>query len=77
MIRHDKASQYMPIWDIRGSLSGDVGNIYVGNIYYIYILYIYIIYIIYYIYIYVCYIYNMSRSKHELDSRIGGCFSID
>ena len=55
MIRHDKASQYMPIWDIRGSLSGDVGNIY---IYIYYILYIYIIYyIIYYIYICVLYIY--------------------
>jgi hypothetical protein len=32
--------------------------------------YIYIIFTIYYI-------YNMSRSKHELDSRIGGCLSID
>ena len=45
MIRHDKASQYMPIWDIRGSLSGDLGNMYVGNIY---------IYIHTCIYIYIC-----------------------
>ena len=42
MIRHDKASQYMPIWDIRGSLSGDLGNMYVGNIYIYIHMYIYI-----------------------------------
>ena len=65
-------------YGISGDLYQGMWEIYMWGIYIIYIIYIYILYILYILYIiYMCVIYNMSRSKHELDSRIGGCFSID